>query len=308
MIECRKTKRQEGINMKKSILTILIVMLVCISIVAMVACGGTSTEPFDNKTVTKQFKAGFQNATMGKDYVESFSNFKAIGYTSATMAVQDLINGRIDYVVTDKAPANTIASKFSSKVKVINVNLTEEEYALGVDKNNANLLAQVNEFLQKNEKEIGELATSYIEGTNTPKVIKNGNKNAENVLIVATNAEFAPFEYTNQDGFSGIDIEIMAMFCEQYNYTLYIENMAFEAVVTSVQTGKADIAAAALTVTEDRAKQVSFSSAYYSASQVIIALKNDTTFDGCTTKEQIEDIFGKLGNSANFVQSSGEAK
>lgn len=272
--------------MKKVILALLIVAMISVSCFSLMAC---------NSGVA----VGFQNATTGKDYVESFSNLTAKGYSSAGLAVQDMINGRIKYVVTDKAVAKELVKAYSDKVKLIDINLTKEKYAFAVKNGNDELLAKVNEFLANNSDEVQAIIEGYTNGTITPKKFTNGDKNASNTLIVATNAEFDPFEYMDGGAFSGIDMEIMAMFCEEYGYTMYVENMAFEAVVTSIQTDKADIAAAALTVTIARAEQVSFSDAYFlddgeDASQVIIAPIADTTFDNCKTKEDVEAIIKNL--------------
>ena len=68
----------------------------------------------------------------------------------------------------------------------------------------------------------------------------------------------------------GIDAEFAAAIADKLGMDLKIEDMAFDSIIPAVQSGKADIGAAGMTVTEDRATQVDFSDSYYTGVQVII--------------------------------------
>ena len=89
-------------------------------------------------------------------------------------------------------------------------------------------------------------------------------------LVMATNTEFPPYEYHEGDKIVGIDVEICQAIADEMGKKLVIEDMAFDSVITSVYTGKADIGAAGLTITEDRLKNINFSTPYTTAAQVII--------------------------------------
>ena len=89
-------------------------------------------------------------------------------------------------------------------------------------------------------------------------------------LVMATNAEFPPFESYDGDEVVGIDAEFAAAIADKLGMDLKIEDMAFDSIIPAVQSGKADIGAAGMTVTEDRATQVDFSDSYYTGVQVII--------------------------------------
>lgn len=92
----------------------------------------------------------------------------------------------------------------------------------------------------------------------------------EGKLIMATNAEFPPYEYYEGDEIVGIDAEIAAAVAEELGLELQIEDMAFDAIITAVTSGKADIGAAGMTVTPDREENVAFTNTYAQASQVVI--------------------------------------
>ena len=107
-------------------------------------------------------------------------------------------------------------------------------------------------------------------------------------LHMATNAAFPPYEMVADDGsFEGIDVEIAGKVAEKLGLELVVDDMDFGSVITSVQSGKSDIAMAGLTVTEDRKQNVDFSDTYATGVQmVIVPIDSDI--------ESIDDLQGKL--------------
>lgn len=206
----------------------------------------------------------------------------------------------------------------SAGVKVVEIELTQEEYAFGVDKTQPELLTQVNEFLAKimADGTFDEICNKYFgDGTPTP-VTSAALDESKDQLVVATNAAFEPFEYMDGESYLGIDMEIMALFAAEIGQELVISNMDFDAVCLSVGQQKCDIAAAGLTVKEDRKEYVDFSDSYYNASQKIIVKEDDTTFDGCTDAASIEAILStydstkkigvQLGTTGQFYVEGDE--
>ena len=93
---------------------------------------------------------------------------------------------------------------------------------------------------------------------------------AGGTLVMATNAEFEPWEYHDGDAIVGIDVEIAQAIGEKLGMDVEIEDMAFDSIIPAVTSGKADFGAAGMTVTEDRLQSVDFTDTYADASQVII--------------------------------------
>ena len=79
---------------------------------------------------------------------------------------------------------------------------------------------------------------------------------------MATNAYFPPYEYYEGEKIVGIDAEIAGAVAEKLGLELKIEDMEFDSIITAVQTGKADIGFAGMTVTEERLKNIDFSESY----------------------------------------------
>ena len=194
-----------------------------------------------------------------------------------------------------------------SQVKLIEISLTDEEYAFGVDKNQPELLAKVNDFIQQisSDGTLDEIFDKYFAG-GTPAAVASADLNpAKDQLVVATNASFEPFEYMLGEGFYGIDLEIAALLAEHLDKELVINNMDFDAVVLSVGQGKADIAMAGLTITEGRKESVDFSDKYYNASQKLIVRSDDSSFDKCTSVADVEAVLGSLPPTTRIGVQTG---
>jgi polar amino acid transport system substrate-binding protein len=136
-----------------------------------------------------------------------------------------------------------------------------------------------------------EAATSQVETTETSTQEETAaasfTTTTEGVLTMATNAYFPPYEYYEGDSIVGIDADIAAAIAEKLGLTLKIEDMEFDSIVTAVSTGKADLGLAGMTVTEDRLKNVNFSTSYATGVQSVI-VKEDSDI------ATLDDLAGKL--------------
>ena len=191
---------------------------------------------------------------------------------------------------TGSATGGAVAA--NGVVKVIDVNLTEEKYAFGVDKKQPELLKSANDFIKeiKENGKFDEICNHYF-GGGQPKAVKSAKLDSgKDQLVVATNAAFEPFEYTKGDDYYGIDMEIAEAFAEKLGKELVIQNMDFDAVCLSVGQQKCDVAMAGLTVKKDRQKYVDFTDSYYDAAQRIIVKTDNTEFDNCKDAASIEKI------------------
>lgn len=177
--------------------------------------------------------------------------------------------------------------------KVIGIDLTNENYAFGVDKAQPELLEKTNAFIDKilSNGTFDEICSRYSSG-GEPVLVKSAAKDSsKDQLVVATNAAFEPFEYTVGDSYAGIDMKIAKLLADELGKELVIDNMDFDAVCLSVGQHKCDIAMAGLTVNPDREASVTFSKTYYKASQRVVVKGDDTTFDDCKTAD---DVLKKL--------------
>ena len=192
--------------------------------------------------------------------------------------------------------------------KVIDIELTQEQYAFGVDKNQPELLEKVNEFIKKIKEDgtLDEICNRYF-SNGTPVAVKSAAKDdSKDQLVVATNAAFEPFEYTDGgDNFYGVDMEIAKLLADYLGKELVIVHMDFDAVCLAVGQQQCDIAMAGLTIAEDRKEHVNFSDSYYDASQKLIVPSDCTEFDNCKTVEDVEAILNAKDSSCKIGVQRG---
>ena len=199
------------------------------------------------------------------------------------------------------------ADNSSKGVKVIDINLTEEEYAFGVDKQQPELLESVNSFIAeiKEDGTFDEICNKYF-GDGTPTAVTSAALDeSKDQLVVATNAAFEPFEYTQGEEYYGIDMEIADALAKKLGKELVIQNMDFDAVCLSVGQQKCDIAMAGLTIKEDGKEYVNFSDPYYNAAQKIIVPADNTEFDSCSDAASIEAILKEKDASVKVGVQNG---
>ena len=121
-----------------------------------------------------------------------------------------------------------------------------------------------------------------------------------NELKMITEATFPPYEFLRGQDIVGIDVEICRAVAEKLGRPFSAETVDFDSVIPAVISGKADLAAAGITVTEDRKKNVDFSIPYVKTGIVVI-FKKSNPFKG------VEQLKGrKIGvqsgtTSENFV-------
>lgn len=124
-------------------------------------------------------------------------------------------------------------------------------------------------------------------------------------LTMATNAEFPPYEYMENNEVVGIDVDIAQAICDKLDMTLVIDNIAFDSIIPAVQSGKADVGIAGMTITEDRLQSIDFTDTYTTATQVIIVNTEGSTV------ASIDDLSGKtigvqLGTTGDIYASDVE--
>ena len=208
----------------------------------------------------------------------------------------------------DDSESGSSSSTSSKKTaKVIEIDLTDEQYAFGVDKDQPDLLTQVNDFIKtmNDDGTFDDICNHYF-GDGEPVAVESATlDSSKDQLVVATHAAFEPFEYTKGENYYGIDMEIAKALADKLGKELVIQNMDFDAVCLSVGQHKCDIAMAGLTIKPDREEYVSFSDSYYKASQKLIVPSDNTEFDECKTADDVNKILQAKGSDMKIGFQTG---
>lgn len=202
-------------------------------------------------------------------------------------------------------------------VKVLAVELTNEQYAIGVNKNNTTLLAEINDAMRQlkqdgtydaiyakyTAEDYDQKEASYAMDVLTDSDVSLENLNPATHFAIATSADFPPFENKIGSKYVGLDIEFANEIAKKMGKTLVVYNMDFTAAEVFPQTNPNVVAMAGLTVNEDRLTKMNFSDSYIDATQVLVVKISDTRFDeilssSATAEEKSAQVIEKI-NSFN---------
>lgn len=156
-------------------------------------------------------------------------------------------------------------------LSILDTEYAVEDYAICIAKENTELLKKVNTALAelKADGTAQAIVDKYISGVAHDLVFQADTEGKEEIHM-ATNAQFPPYEYYDGDKIVGIDAEMAAAIADKLGMKLVIDDMEFDTIITSVQTGKSDFGMAGMTVTEDRLKNINFSDSYATGIQSVI--------------------------------------
>lgn len=117
-------------------------------------------------------------------------------------------------------------------------------------------------------------------------------------LVMVTSATFPPYEYRIGEDVDGIDPAVVRLIANRMGYDLEIQDMNFDSLIPAVQSGKAHIAAAGITVTAERKKQVLFTLPYVISRQVIL-VKKDSPIRGAADLKKNKRIGVQHGTTGD---------
>ncbi len=225
----------------------------------------------DNKVI------GVQLGTTGDIFASDIAGASIERYKNGADAVQALKQGKVDAVIIDNEPAKVFVSK-NDDLTILEEEFAVEEYAIAIKKGNTELTEAINGALAelKADGTLASITANWIgeEAGKHPYTTPEGTTYPNGTLVMATNAQFPPYESLNGTEVVGFDPDMMKAVCDKLGYELKIENIDFDSIIAAVDSGKADVGVAGMTVTEDRLKNIDFSDSYTTATQVIIVRKS----------------------------------
>ena len=194
------------------------------------------------------------------------------------------------------------------KLTILDTEYVEEDYAICVAKENTELLDKINAAIKELEEDGTKQAIidKYISGKAHDLKFQQDVEGKEEIHM-ATNAQFPPYEYYENEVIVGIDAEFAAAIADKLGMKLVIDDMDFDSIITAVQTGKADFGMAGMTVTEDRLEKINFSDSYAKGVQVIIVPEGSeiTTVDDLY-KEGATYLVGTQKGTTGDIYAEGD--
>ena len=209
---------------------------------------------------------------------DALPNAQVEYYNGKADLVAALTGNKIDGFVVDE-PVAQILMREDDRLAYLPEYLDEYDFGFVFPKNAAGeaLRDQFNAFIVplRADGTLDALAAKWFGEDESTKTMPDINAlEAKNgTLRVATESGYAPFEYVRDGAVVGYDMELAIRFCEANGYGLEIVDMNYDAILSSVQAGKCDFAAAGISITPERAESVLFSEPNFSGGTVMVVLK-----------------------------------
>ena len=163
-------------------------------------------------------KVAVQKGTTSLMYAQILKGVECVSYDTFALAANDMKNGNAAYVFVDKTTAKALCKEISG-IKMIDIALSSENYGIGIDPAQADLKVQIDAVLENKAAEIEAIKDKSMNGEEDKYVgVTSAAKDVNNAagqLVVATNAEFAPWEYKEGNQFYGIDMEIAQLLANE---------------------------------------------------------------------------------------------
>lgn len=121
------------------------------------------------------------------------------------------------------------------------------------------------------------------------------------VLRVGMNAEFAPFEFLdNNQKPQGFDVDLLNALAKEGKFEVEFRNTPWDSLFPALGNGDIDVVASGVTITEDRKKTMDFSDSYYQITQVVLvpANKNVQNIEDLKKLSKVGVVTGHTGDFA----------
>ena len=224
-------------------------MLLCL---ILAACGSESSETrkqLKSKADLKGAVIGVQLGTtsdgLATELEKKGDGTKVERYNKGADAIQALLQGKIDCMVTDEAPAKAF-KRVNPSLHILPDTFDASSFAICVAKDHAELQQSINRAIRilKENGVIDSIVNRHLERgiavaykPKTSDVKKMGPEELQHLglkksLRFATNATFEPFEYYQDGKIVGIDVDVANAIGDEMGVDVEILDMEFDAIIT----------------------------------------------------------------------------
>ena len=230
---------------------------------------------------------------------ESLPNAELSYFNSYPDMVAALTANKIDAFPGDEPVIRLITAE-NRELAVLEGRLDSFEFGVALPKTEAGgkLRDEFNAWLAdiKAGGELEAITKKWTDGPESEKTLPDYRSlpAPNGVLRMVTEGAYAPMNYFRGDEIVGMEVDLAARFCEANGYGLAIESMNFDGLLSAVQSGKADFAAAGISITAERAESVWFTDPYYTGGTVLAVLKNTEPAGAVSSYHSLSDLEHKV--------------
>ena len=205
--------------------------------------------------------------------------------SSQTDLMAALESGKVDAAGSESLTL-MFNKQLLDKVDSVGAGLTPIPIGACVRLDNTELAADFNRFLAeiRSDGTYQQILDRWSNADDPSAMAVPQQRGTGRTLRVATYPAMPPFNFINTGKPSGLEPELLTEWANRRNWQLEYLVMDFAAQIPAVQTGKADMAMGAISITEERQKQVLFSDGYIDSHIVLITRKGESLTPGPSPK------------------------
>ena len=302
-------------KLKKADYIIIFVLVIIVGLIVLVNILGNDTDEnqgtvteniatkisdFDGHRLGIKVGSSFEQPTM-----ENFPNSEYDYLDTDSDLLLALQSGKIDGFIEDEPVVRLMCMENSELAYFVNP-INKEDYHLGFPKDDAKsevVKKHFNELLEKlwNNGEIDRLIYKWIDGPEEQKVLDDYNLSGSNgELIIAIQPDHPPFTYYKDNKLVGYLVELSLIFGKEYGYSIRFEGSKISSMIVGLSTGKYDIAASAMTMTEERSKSIDFSDVIYHGGMMFVTRESSVngslirSNDSDNENSRVSDFNGRI--------------
>ena len=234
---------------------------------------------------------------------KNYPQATVLQYRTPADMVLAVKTGKVDAAVYDADPLREVLRQ-DQTIGLLGDPAFSFFVGVGFDKDRDALREQFNAFLAEIRRNgvYDDMIRRWVEnGDTTMPEIEKTQSNGE--LVVGVSDVGLPFAAVKDNQLTGFDIELAERFATHLGKTLTLSNMEFGSLIASVLTGKSDMIASSIFITDERTKQIDFSEPYYEMATRAFALKeNIAAYDAGAAAETTSPSF--LRNVASSFHSN----
>lgn len=284
---------------------IILVLIMMLATSVLSACSADDDESVVSRATTYE-DLNLPNVTVGvlaggvetQVVEEMLPNVKISAYNNVVDLMTAIESGKIEAIAQDNCTLIYHNRESGDTLRILDEYLKKFDFGFIFPKTEEGfeLCQQMNAFLRKLSEDgtLDEIDKNWMseEGECVMAVDYSLLPATNGVLRIATTATSPPFNYVENRTVIGYDLDIISRFCEEYGYGLEIYSMSFAGVIPAVNSGRCDIGASNISITDERRESVLFSRAYYSGGTGLAVL-NPKLLRGGSTSQGIKESFQK---------------
>lgn len=238
-------------------------------------CSVSGEKTVENLSDLEGVRVAVPQGTTHENYVSRNTKADMKSYDGITEAIDALRHGRVEAVVTNKAVAS-VAVRQDSTLYLSPLQMGDDPVAIAIAKGKTGLKDSIDAIIRslRTGGILADMENRWLDPKGEYHPVSFTVPTEGSLLRVAVSAGREPFSFKDISGqICGFDAELAYRIAAGLNRPVQFQEMQFPSLITSLQTGKADVIISLMNITPERARIVDFSVPYFESVRVLLLKK-----------------------------------